>query len=75
MHMPKTLQIKNGEKVTPTFSAQEYANRQAKLRAYMARHGIDAAVFTSYHNINYYSDFCIAPSAVIMGWWSPRTRW
>ena len=57
MHMPKTLQIKNGEKVTPTFSAQEYANRQAKLRAYMARHGIDAAVFTSYHNINYYSDF------------------
>lgn len=57
MHMPKTLQIKNGEKVTPTFSAQEYANRQAKLRAYMASHGIDAAVFTSYHNINYYSDF------------------
>lgn len=57
MHMPKTLQIKNGEKVTPTFSAQEYANRQVKLRAYMASHGIDAAVFTSYHNINYYSDF------------------
>lgn len=53
----KTIQIKNGEKVSPTFSAQEYANRQAKLRAYMAQNNIDAAVFTSYHNLNYYSDF------------------
>ena len=57
MQMPKTIQIKNGEKVSPTFSAQEYANRQAKLRAYLAQNNIDAAVFTSYHNINYYSDF------------------
>ncbi len=57
MPMPKTTQIKNGEKVTPTFSAQEYANRQATLRAYMAQNGIDAAVFTSYHTLNYYSDF------------------
>ena len=37
MQMPKTIQIKNGEKVSPTFSAQEYANRQAKLRVYMAQ--------------------------------------
>ena len=57
MQMPKTIRIKNGEKVNPTFSAQEYANRQAKLRAYLAQNNIDAAVFTSYHNINYYSDF------------------
>ena len=57
MPMPKTTQIKNGEKVTPTFSAQEYANRQATLRAYMAQNNIDAAVFTSYHTLNYYSDF------------------
>lgn len=57
MQMPKTIQIKNGEKVSPTFSAQEYANRQGKLRAYLAQNNIDAAVFTSYHNINYYSDF------------------
>ena len=46
MQMPKTIQIRNGEKVTPTFSAQEYANRQAKLRAWMAQNNIDAAVFT-----------------------------
>ena len=57
MQMPKTIQIKNGEKVKSTFSVQEYANRQAKLRAYLAQNNIDAAVFTSYHNINYYSDF------------------
>ena len=57
MQMPKTIEIKNGEKVTPTFSAREYANRQSRLRDYMAQNNIDAAVFTSYHNINYYSDF------------------
>ena len=57
MQMPKTIQIKNGEKTSPTFSVQEYANRQAKLRAYLAQNNIDTAVFTSYHNINYYSDF------------------
>ncbi|MBF8757698.1 M24 family metallopeptidase [Pseudomonas guariconensis] len=57
MQMPKTLKIRNGEKAKPTFSAQEYAARQARLRAYMAEHDIEAAIFTSYHNVNYYSDF------------------
>ncbi len=57
MQMPQTIRIRNGEKVQSTFSAQEYANRQAKLRQYLAANAIDAAVFTSYHNINYYSDF------------------
>ncbi|MGE8398876.1 MAG: aminopeptidase P family N-terminal domain-containing protein, partial [Burkholderiales bacterium] len=57
MQMPKTLQIRNGEKVPSTFSAQEYAQRLSTLRAYMARQDIDAALFTSYHNINYYTDF------------------
>ncbi|MGR4043304.1 M24 family metallopeptidase [Pseudomonas sp. 910_21] len=57
MQMPKTLQIRNGEKVPSTFSAQEYAQRLSTLRAYMARQDIDAALFTSYHNINYYADF------------------
>ncbi|MBT4934071.1 MAG: M24 family metallopeptidase [Rhodospirillaceae bacterium] len=31
--------------------------RQAALRSLMAKSDIDAALFTSYHNINYYSDF------------------
>mgnify|MGYP006200420385 FL=1 len=57
MQMPQTLRIQNGQKVQSTFSSQEYANRQARLRSHMAAENIDAAIFTSYHNINYYSDF------------------
>ena len=57
MQMPKTLQIHNGEKVPSTFSLEEYAQRLSTLRAYMAQQDIDAALFTSYHNINYYADF------------------
>ena len=47
----------NGPKVQPTFSAAEMQRRQDAIRAYMAAQGIDAALFTSYHGINYYSDF------------------
>ncbi|PNG29554.1 creatininase [Pseudomonas protegens] len=57
MQMPKTLHIHNGEKVPSTFSPEEYAQRLSTLRAYMAQQDIDAALFTSYHNINYYADF------------------
>lgn len=57
MQMPQTLKIRNGNKAKPTFSAQEYAARHARLRAYMAEQDIEAAIFTSYHNVNYYSDF------------------
>ncbi|WP_028634322.1 aminopeptidase P family protein [Pseudomonas parafulva] len=57
MQLPSTLRIRNGSKTEPTFSAQEYARRHASLRALMAAQHIDAAVFTSYHNVNYYSDF------------------
>jgi len=47
----------NGEKVTPMFSPGEMQARQDAIRARMAELGIDAALFTSYHNINYYADF------------------
>ena len=47
----------NGSKVTPTFSAAEMQRRLDAIRAHMAKVGIDAALFTSYHNICYYSDF------------------
>lgn len=47
----------NGEKVIPTFSAAEMQRRQDAIRAHMAENGIDAALFTSYHNICYLSDF------------------
>ncbi len=47
----------NGVKVQPTFSAQEMTRRLTAIRGYMAAQNIDAALFTSYHNICYYSDF------------------
>lgn len=47
----------NGAKVQPTFSPQEMTRRLAAIRGLMAEQNIDAALFTSYHNICYYSDF------------------
>ena len=47
----------NGQRVQPTFSAPEMQRRVDAIRTRMAELGIDAALFTSYHNINYYSDF------------------
>ncbi|MCP1170408.1 aminopeptidase P family protein [Limimaricola litoreus] len=49
--------VGNGEKAKPTFSASEMQRRQDAIRAHMAEAGLDAALFTSYHNINYYADF------------------
>jgi len=57
MAMPDLIYIDNGEKVRHSFSDQEYANRISKLRTMMANKGVDTALFTSYHNINYYADF------------------
>src|SRR5699024_344625 len=55
--LERTKIINNGEKVTPTFSKEEMEKRNRILRQNMAEMGIDAVLFTSYHNINYYSDF------------------
>lgn len=49
--------LKNGEKVKPTFSKEEMTRRNDKLRKHMGEKDIDAVLFTSYHNINYYSDY------------------
>lgn len=49
--------IHNGARVTPTFSPAELDRRLAGLRRHMGEAGIEAAVFTSIHNINYFSDF------------------
>lgn len=49
--------VGNGEKAVPTFSDGEMQRRIGGIRAYMAKESIDAALFTSYHCINYYSDF------------------
>jgi creatinase len=55
--LERTKLIKNGESVTPTFSKAEMERRNDNLRRHMAKADIDAVLFTSYHNINYYSDF------------------
>ncbi|MBL4759107.1 MAG: aminopeptidase P family protein [Rhizobiales bacterium] len=45
------------EKAPLPFSSSEYEQRLAKLRAEMARRDIPAILFTSMHNIAYYSGF------------------
>ena len=57
MPMPSLIQIDNGERVQHSFSAAEYQGRVSKLRRLMAQLRVDSVLFTSYHNINYYSDF------------------
>lgn len=47
----------NGEKVQPTFSAAEMQRRQDGLRKINADLKLDGSILTSYHNINYFSDF------------------
>ena len=49
--------VGNGTPVAPTFSAPEMQRRLDAIRKVMADKGIDAALFTSYHCINYYADF------------------
>ncbi len=57
MNRAQTLEIVNGVPPRPTFSEAEMTARLARLRRHMAAEGIDAALFTSIHNINYFSDF------------------
>ena len=55
--MEQLKTIRNGERVKPTFSASEMNRRLEALRAHMAERQIDACLFTSIHNIHYFSDF------------------
>ena len=55
---PKIVDYRNnGASPQPTFSAGEMKRRQDAIRALMVEHKMDAALFTSYHNICYLSDF------------------
>ncbi|WP_240807827.1 M24 family metallopeptidase [Actinomadura geliboluensis] len=49
--------IRNGDKEQLTFSDSEMERRLSLLRKAMAEAGIDVTLFTSYHNVKYYSDF------------------
>lgn len=57
MNRADLIRLANGDKAQPTFTAAEMESRLAKLRHAMQARRIDAALFTSYHNINYYADF------------------
>ncbi|MDO6484401.1 aminopeptidase P family protein [Shimia thalassica] len=54
---PDFYRFHNGEKAPLQFAEAEYAARVAGLREIMAAQGVDAAVFSSMHNISYYSGF------------------
>lgn len=54
---PDVYRYHNGEKSTLPFEAAEYEARLEELRERMDAAGAQAAVFTSMHNIAYYSGF------------------
>ncbi|WP_281859305.1 M24 family metallopeptidase [Litoreibacter halocynthiae] len=56
MDRPQSYRFHQGERVLP-FADAEYEARLTKLRATMVAEGVDACVFTSMHNIAYYSGF------------------
>ncbi|MEM7093256.1 MAG: aminopeptidase P family protein [Actinomycetota bacterium] len=57
MEMARTLEWHNGDKVQGAFSDAEMDRRQRMLRDHMTAHDIDACLFTSIHNIGYFSGF------------------
>lgn len=54
---PEMYRFHNGEKAPLQFAGSEYDARLKDLRARMVAEGADVAVFTSMHNIAYYSGF------------------
>ena len=54
---PDMYRFHNGEKAPLQFPVAEYEARIAGLRKIMEQAGVSAAVFTSMHNISYYSGF------------------
>ncbi len=57
MQRPQFFVCENGEKAVLPFSNAEYDRRLTRLRTIMAEKGVEAALFTSMHNIAYYSGF------------------
>ena len=56
MERPQQYKFHQGDRVLP-FAASEYDARLGGLRAIMDAEGVEAVVFTSMHNIAYYSGF------------------
>ena len=56
MDRPEFYRFHQGERVLP-FAASEYEARLTALRQHMTEAGVDACVFTSMHNVAYFSGF------------------
>ena len=54
---PRLLSLHNGETLTPTFSREEMERRLSRLRGWMQEASVDACLFTSIHNVNYFADY------------------
>ena len=54
---PRLLSLRNGEKAPSTFSREEMEGRLSRLRAWMREASVDACLFTSIHNVNYFADY------------------
>lgn len=57
MQRPQFFTCNNGDKAVLPFSDAEYQRRLTKLRAIMVVQDLNAVLFTSMHNIAYYSGF------------------
>ncbi|MGI9352884.1 MAG: aminopeptidase P family protein [Rhizobiaceae bacterium] len=57
MQRPDYFTLHNGEKSRLPFSDREYETRLSKLRDAMESLGLDAVLFSSMHNVAYYSGF------------------
>lgn len=54
---PALVDCRQGEKTGSLFSKTEMERRLSKLRETMVANSVDVCVFTSYHNIAYYSEY------------------
>ncbi len=54
---PRLLSLPNGEKAKSTFSLEEMERRLSMLRGWMQETSVDACLFTSIHNVNYFADY------------------
>ena len=57
LSMPATREFRNGNKAPLAFARMEYDQRLAHLRAAMDARAITWVVFTSMHNVGYYTGF------------------
>jgi creatinase len=57
MERPDFFTLKNGDKVKLPFTDKEYQRRLNSLRNIMSNNNLDMIIFTSMHNIAYYTGF------------------